>query len=424
MAFTFEVLEGATADITAATDTDAATTPSGNISRIKSDSMDFTSVAGHMGWLSTMFDTDELGGREDEIIVYSNAKEVPFGDPDSESPYDQGAVAEVMAVEDDPDTDADETVVGVPAKPNSHIAVTDGRFAEDTATGPEVTIMFDLTPVHDPDLVQIRMEFADGERAAGTFGGVMGYYTCESTAADDGCAITRERMPDGTVTFTPVSDTNADWWFRASGDDMVTNADYLIFGAWLHNAEAPGGARTVGAFADGGRPIVTFGTLEGTAKYMGPAAGHYAERRALNPTASSGRFTATANLTADFAAGGMVGGMVTDFRLDGVERDWLVELDAVATEEMDLDATTSGRAGSHNWTGQWAFQFYGATEMTPTGIAGTFSASSGNPHPLDAEGNVVTSSDIPLDDKGFVGVVGGFGATMMMPEMDDMEDDM
>jgi hypothetical protein len=210
---------------------------------------------------------------------------------------------------------------------------------------------------------------------------------------------------------------------------MVSNQDYMVFGAWLSESAVSAGHRTAGAFADGGEPFSNDPTaLTGEAEYKGPAAGYYAERTAGEPTASSGQFVATAELTADFDDGdGMLMGKIKDFYVNSNMKDWEINLGAA---EISSDApglatgTTTGAAGSRRWTGTWGAAFFGngatATD-DPNGVAGTFNAAFGDPHPLVSPSVVNNDQGVPLNDIGFVGVVGGFGGDLVVPPM--MDDD-
>jgi hypothetical protein len=455
----FDVLEGIATDLNMEEDGDDTTTPLSPVSRIMAGNLDTSMVMGD--WVNVHFDKDIGGGRDDEIIVFSNAKEVPFGNADSKHPFNRGGIAAVTA-----DPDADPPVVGVPATPHSHLFVinddADGdRFDEDDTDGPLAVLEFTLGPNDDPTVTQLTKSINYGEFVGGTFGGIQGRFTCQPTAAAGAtigeCRIRRTMTvvtEDGQTTtvvrVTPIMDDNDEWWFKPLGDAMVTNADYMIFGAWLTNADDPGGARAAGAFADGGVPYdqTQFTDLTGTATYTGPAAGQYAERTAGTGDSKSGQFTAMAELTADFGETGgndFIEGMIDEFRtrLRGgsvwSSREWLVELERTMIDDEANGFTvgdTSGRADSHNWVGRWGVEFFGATTAVqadgtvgaitpvpkPSGVAGTFSASSGNPHPQEgAPGVALNSNNIPFDDRGFVGVVGGFGAEYVAPPM--MEDD-
>ena len=487
------MLEGIASDLEAAEDNDIddaanpevalVTTPLEDVSRIMAGNLDTYMVTDHSGWVNVRFDKDVGGGRDDEIIVFSNATEVPFGDADSKHPFNRGGVAAVTAM-----PMATPPVVGVSALPDSHLLVSnvadndrfnsktmDNTPDSDNTAGPLAVLEFTLGPNDDPTVTALTKSVNYGEFVEGTYGGIRGRFTCQPTGSAlvsvGECRIRRTRTvvtengeTSTVVQVTPVMDPVDEWWFKPIGNDMVTNADYMIFGAWLTNADDPGGARAAGAFADGGvlYDRTKLNALTGNATYRGPAAGHYAERTAQEDTAASGQFTATAELTAEFGADNAPGSIVGEIngfntrRRDGsvwVPREWLLELERETISENTAGFTTgktSGRAGSHNWVGRWGAQFFGATQevnmaladgdnrrspggaaylvdITPTplpsGVAGTFSASSGNPHPQTGAPGVSINPDtgIPRDDRGFVGVVGGFGAEYVAPPM--MEDD-
>ena len=197
--------------------------------------------------------------------------------------------------------------------------------------------------------------------------------------------------------------------------------------------------------------------LVGTASYSGAAVGHYATRAQGAHTVDTGRFTATAALTANFdadanpdlagvdAAGLSVSGRITNFMAeDGTAMPgWLVNLrngamltgifDAAAstfpatTRNMtpgddtivprastngDIYGTTSGTSGgpsgSLSWSGVWdAWLFGNDLTVHPSGIAGRFQASAGTAEPnTSPEGRILLLG--PMADQGFAGVTGSF----------------
>ena len=71
-----------------------------------------------------------------------------------------------------------------------------------------------------------------------------------------------------------------------------------------------------------------------------------------------------------------------------------------------FEGATSGTGGAHEWSGRWSATFHGNNRSTlPTGVVGTFQAANGTANPVNEEGAI----DL-LDDGGFAGVVGSFGA--------------
>ena len=96
----------------------------------------------------------------------------------------------------------------------------------------------------------------------------------------------------------------------AAANVLIADSDYLVFGAWLKRPESQVGIGYSAGISAAGKPYdnseadtaegIGMGLLEGKAKYSGDAAGHFAERFIGTAEAKSGRFTATAELTADF----------------------------------------------------------------------------------------------------------------------------
>ena len=118
----------------------------------------------------------------------------------------------------------------------------------------------------------------------GTYAGIEGQYRCVGT-----CDLT---------------------WTSSGGVGITRGAEepgYLVYGTWLLAPDAPttGNAGFVRVFSNGNAPAFDsydIAELNGSATYKGNAVGHYSTRDARAITASEGRFTADATLTADFDA--------------------------------------------------------------------------------------------------------------------------
>ena len=268
-----------------------------------------------------------------------------------------------------------------------------------------------------------------GGRFEGSYAGTPGEYRCGAETAR-GCRFAENA--DGELQL------KGQWQFVPAGDAVITDKDYLIYGAWLDKPDSQVGIGYSAGLSAGSELFTgaNIAGLEGKAKYTGSAAGFYAERHVDSQGAASGTFTATAELTADFdflkngtTAGSSISGTITDFeRSDDASTDWEVKLDALdltattdggfvvtnpvtgdpdgATGDVDGDSgTTSGHASGVQWAGEWGVQLAGngGAQVTqhPTGVVGTFGAQAGTP-------SLVAKDDSP--DKGFVGVIGGFGA--------------
>ena len=258
----------------------------------------------------------------------------------------------------------------------------------------------------------------------GTFDGAPGTYRCVpdattspcTSAVQGGTSANQIQLAGGTWTFTP--DVGA-MTARSTPDP-----DYFVYGWWLRNSDEKG--YEVGTFtdvvdADPAIAVLGITTLEGSATYMGHAAGKYALLPGLdNPTGDVGHFTANVMLTADWgdeAAIGTLSGMVDGFMgADGMARDWTVELQKTtlrATGETDsgLTSTDSVEMMQTVWTigdaadaaGGWMGTLHEASPAsspragTPTTALGEFTAEHG----------VVGEAD-----SAFGHMAGAFGATL------------
>ena len=171
---------------------------------------------------------------------------------------------------------------------------------------------------------------ADGGRATtvtGTFDGVPGDFTCSMPP----CEVMTDS--DGKLV------ASMDWRFTADSQNTATVKDpdkaYAYFGWWLNKPVKPTDPHMVEVFAGGvGTAAAVEDDIEGTARYMGPAAGKYATKTftaGVQTDAAVGHFTATANLTAKFGDAtedGSIGGSVTGFELDDTTpASWSVTLE-------------------------------------------------------------------------------------------------
>jgi hypothetical protein len=228
-------------------------------------------------------------------------------------------------------------------------------------------------------------------KEAGSLNGVRGYFYCApggdacaaSVANSDGTGITLGG--DGTWTFkpnnaadqvtaTPGTVTHAfGWWLDESGDDPVVR---VFTSAPAVATDSP------------------YTTTRGTATFTGAAAGKYALNRGAGGENDSGHFTANAELTATFAAGGhSIKGTIDGFvGADGEPRDdWSVALgslvmdsngqatattDDAATPDVDESLTTVWTIGdaAANPAGSWITTATGNEGGTPTAATGTFNA--------------------------------------------------
>ena len=168
-----------------------------------------------------------------------------------------------------------------------------------------------------------RMPVPDLERQAdppADQGGWKGEKFEQTRAAEDGgthrdTAIIYRTEPDADSSYLYFG-----WWERGSSGGTRPSIEFLAL---------PSGAV-------GTDPISNIAVLQGTATYVGIAAGKYGIYSPLGGTNAGGSFTATATLNADFGNTGDTGtvsGTIDEFVASGQSRDWSVEL-----KETPIDA--------------------------------------------------------------------------------------
>ena len=258
---------------------------------------------------------------------------------------------------------------------------------------------------------------SDESMFSGSFHGIPGAYsctgTCTATADKNGLLMTL----GGTWTFDP-DDPGEGKMHLVYG--VTADPDHLHFGYWLKTTPGEDDDPTTYAFQAFSGGAMAFdennmGTsasaqVYGQAEYSGDAAGVYV-RKTLRPDgtlakASTGEFTADANLTAYFGGDDVraskhytIEGTVTDFR-DGQTRfaDWTVKLDPSDSfgGANNFTGDTTGSEGVDE--GSWSGTFYGPSELTadttddggarmqPSGVAGEFNAHFTNGHVAGAYG--------------------------------------
>jgi hypothetical protein len=288
-----------------------------------------------------------------------------------------------------------------------------------------------------------------GGALMGYYAGVPGSFRCGNPTAD--CTLVKNG--DGEVFV------NGMWQFVPAADPVdLADSDYHVYGAWLKKPESTVGTGVAAAIASGsdlfdadadndpanGNDVPNgIAALTGSATYSGSAAGYFAERHVDSEGATSGTFTASATLTADFddsAVGaadnvGNISGSITGFLRDDeteVAVDWVVNLGMINLDAVTADdqatppvvgntgvlpnvpggfvaGSTSGTASGAPWAGEWGVQFTGNgadADQHPGGVVGTFGAQHGSAERLST---TLTTGAVP--DSGFVGVIGGFGAS-------------
>ncbi len=231
----------------------------------------------------------------------------------------------------------------------------------------------------------------------GSFHGVAGRFTCAGTTC------TADMTNDGALT---LAGTGAAWSFVPSVTSVDVagvqeDADYVDFGYWAE-WDADGGtgnaqAYTVEAFFKGKDPHDAVAAVEGTASYIGKAAGLYAKRVYEGNTLlddRTGRFTADVALRAYFGGGAVapddrnsIGGTISGF-MDGgqsIDSGWSVTLNRIqsGTSGQTWDnngAFSGGTTAGGGAAGTWSGAFYGddtaVNNVTPqpSAVAGEFTA--------------------------------------------------
>ena len=190
----------------------------------------------------------------------------------------------------------------------------------------------------------------------GSYQGVSGTYSCTLPEAENNCTAAVALNGKG---FT-LGGTGT-WTFKPSDPEDKTmstpDANYSSYGWWIRT-DADGKV-IVSAFHDfkgtdngnGGVSNIT-DALNGTAVYMGGAAGKYALSSSTGGTNDSGHFTADVMLSADFDDE-MISGTVDNFMgADGEMRNWSVELmeSGIGADGRILGANGSGDPMMTKWT--------------------------------------------------------------------------
>ena len=234
-------------------------------------------------------------------------------------------------------------------------------------------------------VLQKDVPFDQDAEFMGMFNGAPGTYTCTSTD----CTLSTDASGAligiaGTWHFTPDEGATSD----------VPDAEYLHYGFWLKKTTDKDGAVTCDEVETFASSSVTESgdhtSVEGTAIYEGGAAGVYVMRNGYDPDtgkivdATSGDFTADANLTASFGGDDVAAndhykltGIIDKFMLSGgKENEWSVAL--VDGEITSADGTAAGTTAGDKEVDQGIFNatFHGdVTDTTPHTVAGEFNAS-------------------------------------------------
>ena len=241
----------------------------------------------------------------------------------------------------------------------------------------------------------------------GSYHGVDGTYSCVPSDRDVGCSATVAAkgftVSVGDVwTFTPG---NANARVMDAADTV-----YASYGWWLRKA-ANDGPFTASAFVDEKgtvNPASGLDTLNGTATYMGGAAGKYALSSSTGGTNDAGHFTARATLEADFTNNEedtAISGTLDKFMGadDQPRDDWKVELNGSQIGDVGEIGNASASAGVDTvWT----------IGGTAAAASGNWTGSLQNQPPPTGDGVPQVATGTFYSEYGSAGkMVGGFGAT-------------
>ena len=267
--------------------------------------------------------------------------------------------------------------------------------SDDFTAGSGQSAMLTFTQAIEDDSTTLdKDETRAAAEVMGYYNGAMGTYTCTGANA---CTVTADSMGKLTLmsngwVFLPAAGATSD----------VQDTDYLHYGFWLARTSKDGVVTSydeVETFAGSSLPVSgSVANVDGSATYSGDATGVYVKNVLTSSgaldSATSGHFTATANLTATFgqveneANDGTIAvsmlntltGTISDFALAGGEANsWM----AVLAGDIDMtDGSASGTAkgGSPAEDGSLSAQFHGAgTEENnvapaPSAVVGEFNA--------------------------------------------------
>ena len=238
-------------------------------------------------------------------------------------------------------------------------------------------------------LDEINARMGDGE-----LDGVQGIFSCDRAGGGTCPAI---------FGFPTVDFSGTDWIFTPHGStrtETTPDADYLAGGIWLFVPDGATSADDVvfGAFGDGSDPFRqgNLMALQGTARYVGAAAGVYSARSSSG--SELGYLGGDVTLTADFGGRsdlGTISGSVTGIEVDDQRFSGSLSLGTASIGSSDsgfFEGRVSGVVEGRAYTGRWGGQFFGNGEADgkPGSVGGTLGG---------------RSTD---DTVNFVGIIGAY----------------
>jgi hypothetical protein len=338
-----------------------AADPAGAVITLSED--EDTMVADNHGWEGKRY-TDPAGGDMVEAIVYSNVKMPTEGRKfGSATPGTGGSRAFEYTLNADGALTANEA---------DGVGGTGTTFVTERVAFTGVTRTAGTEPFELPDPNR------GGQTSIiipGSYHGVSGTYyctpaatsTCASQVAATGFAL--GGTADDNNEFTAGGGT---WTFKPSDRNArvmdAADTDYASYGWWLHKTEDEG-TFTASAFTGEVGTVADasdLNGLNGTATYMGGAAGKYALSSSTGGTNDAGHFTARAALEANFTnneeANAITGTIDQFIGADGETRDWSVKLNGSTISDTGSIGDTTSTEGTE-WTiggtaaadsGQWS----------------------------------------------------------------------
>ena len=227
--------------------------------------------------------------------------------------------------------------VGKPTE-GKPLELEDGVVAQDELTAADVVIP-SITRTTGTETIARPESNPDGQTKfnfPGSYQGVSGTYSCALPAEGDTCTAAVALNGKGFTLGNGGSGTGM-WTFKPTDPEDKTmstpDAAYSYYGWWIRTM--PNGVLDAGAFAgfkattgDNAETgaVSNIGGLNGTAMYMGGAAGKYALSSSTGGTNDAGHFTADVMLSADFDDNKISGTVDNFMGADGEMRNWSVEL--------------------------------------------------------------------------------------------------
>ena len=328
---------------------------------------EMTMVAANHGWAGKRY-ADDAGGDMVEAMVYSDVKAPTMGRKfgSADAVTDSGAYEYQL-------TNGALPAASLTAAP-ANVALT----GVTRTAGTEIFMLPDPNTNNEQVITR-----------SGSFHGVSGTYSCDTGAGrDQACTATVAAAGGFTLTGT--------WTFKPGNAEarVMDSADtaYASYGWWLLKAENDG-PFIASAFmdykgGDGSAELASgLNTLNGTATYVGGAAGKYALASSTGGTNDAGHFTARATLEANFTTNdgtdtttNAITGTIDNFMgADGMSRNWSVKLNGspigdtgvIGAASDGTEWTIDGTAAADS--GQWSGQFYdNGDDGVPEAATGTF----------------------------------------------------